>query len=377
MAFMALVMAGIVLLVLGVLILIGIVLIVVGLVLRAHDHKIASNILFVAGGVMIVSIAALVVLVLNQPKEIDTPNGTASVKKSWINTYEKALEEHDLKKLKKLIDKHPEMIYYYDNNHVMLLDYGLYNCDVEIMEIAVDAGAEFDEPLRYDHMNFYCSLDSFFDELDYPRWEKDESERTKEGETTREMIDAIGYAIDHGARTSWTPKNGYQYSKFETQVSNWIKSDGDVSDLDMELLDLVSSDGSAASSLAETASRLETFSIPGEQVMLYVAEQPGGEMSLEEFEEGSVSFTVYYSGLVVDKNDEQRRLAGADFDDVTAYCDAIIDGSIGVRSDDGCDLPSYAVYAYDENGNEYTITAASDGWVTNLDYIIDLLSSYY
>lgn len=241
MAFMALVIAGIALLILGVFILIGIALIIIGIVLRAHDHKVASNILFVVGGVMIVSVAVLAVLVINQPKEIDTPNGTASVKKSWISTYEKSLEAHDLKKLKKLIDKHPEMIYYYDNNHVMLLDYGLYNCDVEIMEIAVDAGAEFDEPLRYDRMNFYCSLDSFFDELDYPRWEKDESERTKEGETTREMIDAIEYAIDHGARTSWTPKNGYQYSKFETQVSNWIKLDGDVSELDMELLDMVRS----------------------------------------------------------------------------------------------------------------------------------------
>ena len=129
------------------------------------------------------------------------------------------------------------MIYYYDNNHVMLLDYGLYNCDVEIMEIAVDAGAKFDEPLRYDHMLFYSSLDSFFSELDYPRWEKDESQVTKEGKTTQEMIDTIEYAIDHGAKLKWETNN--DYDSFAAQARKWIKLDNNRSELDSQLLQLV------------------------------------------------------------------------------------------------------------------------------------------
>ncbi|MCR5012672.1 MAG: hypothetical protein K6A72_10035 [Lachnospiraceae bacterium] len=239
MAFMALMIAGVALLILGIFVFIGIVLIIIGIVLRTHDHKVASNILFVVGGLMIVSVAVLAILVFNQPKEVETPAGTASLKKSWISTYEKSLDEHDLKKLKKLIDKHPEMIYYYDVNHIMLLDYGLYNCDVDIMQIAVDAGAEFDEPLMYDHKNFYCSLDSFFDELDYPAWNRDEGERTKEGETTEEMIEAVRFAIDHGAMLEWKTNNNYADADFETKVVRWINLDGTVSELDEELLDMV------------------------------------------------------------------------------------------------------------------------------------------
>lgn len=39
--------------------------------------------------------------------------------------------------MRKLIEKHPEMIYYYDINRVTLLNYGMYNLNIEFKKIAI------------------------------------------------------------------------------------------------------------------------------------------------------------------------------------------------------------------------------------------------
>jgi hypothetical protein len=121
----------------------------------------------------------------------------------------------------------------------MLLDYGLYNCDIDIMQIALDNGAVFDEPLRYDKMTFYSSLDSFFSELDYPSWKRDESELTIEGNTTDKMLKALEFAINNGAEVSWDVYGGTQKENFYDEALVWVEKDGQVSDKDAELLGMI------------------------------------------------------------------------------------------------------------------------------------------
>ncbi|MCR5417709.1 MAG: hypothetical protein K6E84_02185 [Lachnospiraceae bacterium] len=196
-------------------------------------------------GMMIATIALIVlglILVLSvvfQPKKIETPHGEVKLQKSWIREYEKCLDSHDLKKLDRLLTKHPDMIYYTDINAVNLIDLGLYNCDIEMMQLALDHEAVFDDPTRYDHTNFYTSLDSFYGELDYPSWEKDPSEVIKEGQTTQEMIEAITFAIDHGAALKWKSTHDYETDNFLVHVKRWAELDGEKSSLDRQLINLV------------------------------------------------------------------------------------------------------------------------------------------
>jgi hypothetical protein len=167
------------------------------------------------------------------------PTGYVKIKPSWKKQYSKCLDNHDVDGLRKLVNDHPELVYFYDSNRVMLLDYGLYNCDIDIMQIALDNGAIFDEPLRYDHMTFFSSLDSFFSELDYPSWERDVSELTIDGETTDEMLSALEFAINNGAAVRWDVNHEDLTDNFYDEVLSWVEIDGQVSDKDNELLKMV------------------------------------------------------------------------------------------------------------------------------------------
>ncbi|MCH5258010.1 MAG: hypothetical protein J1D87_12005 [Lachnospiraceae bacterium] len=240
MAFAGLMFVWIILFILGAITFIGLLLLVIGIVLKVKKRKKSAAVLFVLSGLMLGSVLLLVLLVvMPKPKTVDTPNGRTTLRPSWIATYKQCLEKSDKDRLEKLVDRHPEMIYYYDANYVMLLDYGLYNCDIEIMQIALDHGAVFDEPLRYEHMIFFSSLDSFFSELDYPDWERETDELTVEGETTDKMIEAVAFAIENGAQLKWEVYNAYQDDNFLDKAVNWVTLDGIVSEEDEKLLNLI------------------------------------------------------------------------------------------------------------------------------------------
>lgn len=240
MAFAGLMIVGLILIILGALTVLGMIALFIGIILRVKKHKKASGILFCISGVMLGSVLIVIILaVMPKPITISTPSGEAVIRPSWIEKYEECLETHDMEELRRLVDKHPEMVYYYDGNYVMLLDYGLYNCDIDIMQIALDHGAVFDEPLRYEHMVFYSSFDSFFSELDYPDWEKSSEELTVRGETTDKMMKAIEFAMDNGAKLKWKTNHDYQEDNFFDKALAWVNEDGVISEKDMELLEMI------------------------------------------------------------------------------------------------------------------------------------------
>lgn len=240
MAFVGLVIVWAIVAILGAIVGLGIIFFIVGIILRLKKKKKASRIFMILGGVNIIGVIIFVVyLIIPKSKEVETPAGYAKIKPLWQKQYNKCLDNHDVDGLRKLVNKHPELIYYYDNNRVMLLDYGLYNCDIDIMQIALDNGAVFDEPLRYDHMTFFSSLDSFFSELDYPSWERYDSELTIDGETTDEMLSALEFAINNGAAVRWDVNSEYLTDNFYDEALVWVEKDGEISDKDDELLKMI------------------------------------------------------------------------------------------------------------------------------------------
>lgn len=217
--------------------LIAVALVIFGICLR-KKHKISSCILFIAAGVMASQMTIILVWIFwPQSKIIETKDGKMEISPMQISKYERYLENGNKEAMRKFIEKHPEMIYYYDFNMVTLLDYGMYNLDIELMQIAIDNGAVFDEKLTYDHLIFENSFDSFFNRLDYPRWEK-EVEHTP-GETTDEIIDTVKFMIEHGASLEYENADENEPQNFLEEAEEWVMSDDVLSDKDRELLELI------------------------------------------------------------------------------------------------------------------------------------------
>ena len=237
MAFMGLMVVGIILIVLGVMFLLALVLFIIGACVR-KKHKKASKVLFIIAGIDAGLLAAVLLYIyIPKPETIETRDGEVKIYPSWIAKYEKCLDEGDNDGMRKLIEKHPEMIYYYDVNRVTLLDYGMYNLDVELMQIAIDNGAIFDDPLTYDHLLFEYSFESFFEQLDYPDWEREVTH--KAGETTDEMIATVEFMINHGASLEYENAYEYEYQNFYEEAEVWVMEDYDLSDKDKQLLALI------------------------------------------------------------------------------------------------------------------------------------------
>lgn len=247
MAFMGMVFVMVALAVLGALLLFALIFFVIGLILR-KKHKIAAGILFVLAGLNVLIVGGVILLVvLPSPKTVDTPDGTATLKPSWISKYRECIAANDIEGLNRLFDRHPEMIYYYDANHVMPLDYALYNTNIPMMQCALDHGAVFDDPLRYDHMAYDCgSLCSFFHDLDYPDWEKTETDLHQEGAATDDIIETVRFAIAHGASTVHIPFGNHSDGAIYEDALYWVQLDGIVSPKDKEFLALLRDNTPAA-----------------------------------------------------------------------------------------------------------------------------------
>ena len=223
MAFMGLMFAGILLLIIGLIVICGIVFLVIGLIIR-KKHRTVSNVLFLFSGInLAVVIGVIVIMVMPYPEIIRTNDGEVKISQSLIKDYNRCLQNKDIQSLNTLLDKHPEMLYYYDVNRVMLIDYGMYNLNIEIMQCAFRHGATFDNPLSYDHLIFYNSLDSFFDRIDYPKQDKEILHHP--GVTNDEIIHTVKFAIEHGAKLNYHNNTDNGYQNFYEEAAEWVKRD--------------------------------------------------------------------------------------------------------------------------------------------------------
>lgn len=235
MAFMGLMIVGIVLMAFAGVVIFTIITLIIGLVTK-KKHKILSKVMFVLSGVGAAIIAGVLLLILiPKPEIIETPTGEVKIKQSWIKDYKEYLSETNIEGLRKLLDKHPEMIYYHDINRVTLLDYGMYNTNVEIMELAVEYGAVFDDPLTFEHLIFENSFDAFLTDLGY----QEREDLYEKGVVTEEILETVEFMIEHGASLEYEELHNKQYVNFYEEAYDWVLSDGVMDDLDYRLLELI------------------------------------------------------------------------------------------------------------------------------------------
>ena len=221
---------------------------IIAIILTVKKHKKAAAVLYILAGIPAV-ITLIVVLIsaykLNFPEYKNADGETIRIAKSDIEMMKTLIRNDDMKSLDALLDSRPNLIHYEDINHITLLEYGLRNSNVEIMQIAADHGAKFDDPRIHAFLVYDYSLERFFDQdywvFAYTNNDKPEPKVTS-GVTTDEMIAAAKFAIEHGANTVWNKNlpQGVTWD-FPDAVQAWIKSDGVISDKDQELLNLAKS----------------------------------------------------------------------------------------------------------------------------------------
>ena len=219
---------------------IALVELIIGIVLLARKKKVPGTILLILSAIpAVVTVIIGVVLVIQHefPQYENYDGRNVIVKMADVRTMMKCIRTEDTAGLDELLDKHPELIYYQNNNHETLLEYGLHDHNVEIMEIAYDHGARFDAEPTFKLMKKHNSLERFFnfDYWSFALAKAPEDPKIVYGEVTDDMIEAARFAIDHGANTVWTADAGP--STFADSVESWIKGDNVISEKDQEFLD--------------------------------------------------------------------------------------------------------------------------------------------
>lgn len=210
-----------------------VIVLVIGILLYITKHKKSATVLFILSAIPTVAaiIATSFYIYSTRHPQYESDHGSVTLNKSWIDHEKKLLKEHNNEGITKLLNKHPDLIWYIDTNHVNLLEYGLYNCDVELMQIAYDRGLRFDDPKVYDHITDTCTLDRFYRHLGYPS----SDENYHPGVTTDEIIETLRFAIEHGAQTEWEYSDTSSESIF-LRTERWVHVDDILSEKDRELL---------------------------------------------------------------------------------------------------------------------------------------------
>lgn len=114
-----------------------------------------------------------------------------------------------------------------------------------------------------------------------------------------------------------------------------------------------------------------------EKIMLIYSYQPGGEMTLEEFEARYVHYEFYYTGVIKDKKGNESQLSDEDFNKVKEYAEKVITGDKNVKEDNGDDMPSFSVSAFDEDGNAYDLKTLNSGWIEGTDNLDAIAEKYF
>ena len=217
---------------------------IIGIVLACKKKKVPATILIVISAIPTV-VAIIVMCVFRYSAthaKCETYDGRqVTVNMRDVTAMKKYIEDNDMEGLDTFLSKHPELIYYQDNNHQTLLEYGLRDHNVKIMEIAVNHGMKFDAEPTFRNLRQNCSLEKFFDDeyMYFIPAKRNEAPKTKTGETTDDVIKAAKFAVEHGAATSWK-KNTGTYT-FANIVEQWVWEDRFLSDKDKELLEYAKS----------------------------------------------------------------------------------------------------------------------------------------
>ena len=251
MAFMGMVLGAIFIVILlciaGLMLLFFTVAIILKIIGKAKDNKKVKRVgtVFIVLGsvfaVPLVLIGGYVAFTLAFVK-VELPDGRAAYELN--SNYNKVIsyagngDDESMEELEKLLKKHPNLVYIRDNNNNSILEYGLNNGNSELVRLALDNGAVFDDPAIYDHMAYVkTSMEDYIDSL-YER------------QITDDDVEIIKMMFEEDASTDiYTPHGHppYYSNIFGKAVWAVMYNDGDnglkVTDTELEFIQVFIDNG--------------------------------------------------------------------------------------------------------------------------------------
>ncbi len=181
MAFMGMVFGAIFIVILltvlgivGLCLVIGIICKIVGKIKDSKGARIAGTVFLIIALVLIAPVIALFAYGYFKTAfiEVNMPDGsTEKVYYKTVNRFRDNLigyidtgDEEYYENLESMIDDDEALLYYRDNNHRSILEYGLDAGNAEIVEYALDRGSEADSQERFEIMAYVeCTWDEYLD----------------------------------------------------------------------------------------------------------------------------------------------------------------------------------------------------------------------
>lgn len=232
MTLFVLAIVGIVFLLVAVISITMIVFLILGIVFRKRD-KIASNVfLGLSGFILLVLLCGAIVVFGPKKEEIETPNGTVKVWESTVEEYLNHVANDNMEEVEKMLKEEPALVFSYDINHNDILQSAALNGNVEMMELALEYGAEFDNELIYGVMTYDYSIQSYL--LHIGRSPK------RYDLTDVDVLEVTKFMLENGASIE-TNEDLEPNALF--YADSWICHDKIISDEDIELVELLHSYG--------------------------------------------------------------------------------------------------------------------------------------
>lgn len=202
---------------------------------RKKDNKkmkTAGNVFLVLGILFAVPILALIIYFAFHAifTAVALPNGEEKYVLarhiSAMDSYVENPDEDSLHALEKLLDKNSSLVFYHDVNRESILDDGLETGNADIVRIALEHGAIFDNPERYDHMAYVASsMDSYLGSC-------------ISHSITEDDIEIVEMMFEKNASTELKESTGYYSNVFGKAVWAVLYNDEAVTDIELELIQM-------------------------------------------------------------------------------------------------------------------------------------------
>lgn len=215
----------------------AIVLKIVGKVKDSRKMKIAGNVFLVLGILFAVPVIALIAyLVFNTVFwSVTLPDGktkyvlTRDV--SAMRSYAENPDESSLKELEKLLDKKSDLVFWHDNNHYSVLDIGLQVGSADVVRLALEHGAIFDNPERYDHMAYVATSMDYYLNICVDR------------SITKGDVEIARMMFENNASTELKKPRDYYSNVFGKAVWAVLYNDDTVTDTELEFIQVFIDNG--------------------------------------------------------------------------------------------------------------------------------------
>ncbi|MCD7724048.1 MAG: hypothetical protein LUI12_00595 [Clostridiales bacterium] len=237
MAFIGIVILGIILLVLGIGIFLSIVFFILAIGRKVRKRKASGA--FMILGILCMSPAILCVALYSLIQMISTVtlyDGSKAVisSKKELEFYElikkDTVTDSDLEAIEELLLDTPNLIYCLDANLNGMIDFGLSKGDYDLVEMALKYGAVFDDARKYEHTGTNNSMEFYLDEMI--------------GRTlTSGDIDILNRMFENNAAMEFGGKGYYYSNYFGMACWNVLYNDETVTDAELEFVKVFLNNG--------------------------------------------------------------------------------------------------------------------------------------